>query len=311
MNIFLPESRKISIFADQKSIFMEKNARPTVALIYDFDGTLSPRNMQEYSFMDALGIKNPDEFWSKSQKLSEETDTSGVLCYMKLMIDESRKSKIPFRREDFIEYGRTIELFDGVKEWFAKINGYGKKLGLDVKHYINSSGLKEMIEGTAIAGEFERIYACTFIYDANGVAEWPGVAVDYTNKTQFIFKINKGIPEVSDNRKINRFVKEEDRPVPFKRMIYFGDGETDIPCMRMVKQNGGISIAVHKPDNTEKRKIAEKLILDNRVNFVCPADYTENSDIYNVVTTVLEKIKRDYDFDLLQKRHRESAEKSL
>lgn len=284
---------------------------PTVALIYDFDGTLSPRNMQEYSFMDALGIKNPDEFWNKSHELSKETDTSGILCYMKLMIDEARRKKIPFKRESFLEYGKTIELFKGVKEWFGLINGYGKGLGLDIRHYINSSGLKEMIEGTPIAGEFERIYACTFIYDSNGMAEWPGVAVDYTNKTQFIFKINKGIPEVSDNRKINEFVKEDDRPVPFKRMIYFGDGETDIPCMKMVKQNGGISIAVYRPGNAEKKKTAGKLIRDNRVNFVCPADYRKGKDIYNVVTTVLEKIKRDYDFDLLQKRHRESAEKSL
>lgn len=116
---------------------------------------------------------------------------------------------------------------------------------------------------------------------------------------------------MSDNRKINEFVKEDDRPVPFKRMIYFGDGETDIPCMKMVKQNGGISIAVYRPRNHEKKRLAGKLIRDNRVNFVCPADYRKGKDIYNVVTTVLEKIKRDYDFDLLLKKHRGNAEKTL
>lgn len=289
---------------------MRKSINPTVALIYDFDGTLSPRNMQEYSFMDALGIKNPWDFWEKSVNLSKETDTSGVLCYMKVMIDESKRKNIPFKRENFQEYGRTVELFDGVKEWFQLINEYGRKLGVDVKHYINSSGLKEMIEGTPIAKEFEQIYACTFIYDESGAAVWPGVAIDYTNKTQFLFKINKGISEVSDNKKINELVDEDDRPVPFKRMIYFGDGATDIPCMRMVKQYGGYSIAVYKPKDSAKKKAAEKLICDDRVNFVCPADYTKDKSIYKVVTTILEKIKHDYDFDMLKRSHKESAKKN-
>lgn len=285
------------------------NTKPTVALIYDFDGTLSPQNMQEYEFMKAIGIKDPKKFWEKAAKLSEETDTSGILCYMKIMIDESRGSDQPFTKKRFEEYGKSVKLYKGVEEWFKIINEYGKRIGLDIKHYINSSGLKEMIEGTSIAKEFERIYACTFIYDANDVACWPGVAVDYTNKTQFIFKINKGIAEVSDNKRINEYTKEEDRPVPFKRMIYFGDGETDIPCMKMVKQNGGYSIAVYKP-NSNKKGTAEKLIREDRVNFVCPADYSEGKEVYSVVTTILEKIKRDYDFDLLQKRHQELAEKS-
>ncbi len=286
---------------------MSKTARPIVALIYDFDGTLSPLNMQEYGFMKELGIKNPKNFWEKSSMLSKETDTSGILCYMKTMIDASRTKEKPFTRKQFQEYGATVKLFNGVKEWFGLINEYGKNLDLNIKHYINSSGLKEMIEGTSIANEFEKIYACTFIYDQNGAAAWPGVAVDFTTKTQFIFRINKGIPDVSDNKKINEYVKEEDRPVPFKRMIYFGDGETDIPCMKMVKQNGGYSIAVYQQRNSKKKTTANKLILDNRVNFVCPADYTEGKNIYNVVTTILKKIKYDFDFEQLQKRHKDSA----
>lgn len=278
---------------------MSKTSNPTVALIYDFDGTLSPQNMQEYGFMQELGIKNPQEFWDKSTSLSKTTDTSGILCYMKTMIDESRAKGKSFTKEKFREYGKSVELFNGVKEWFKLINDFGHEQGLNIKHYINSSGLKEMIEGTPIADEFEKIYACTFIYDANGAACWPGVAIDYTNKTQFIFKINKGISEVSDNKKINEYVAEEDRPVPFKRMIYFGDGETDIPCMKMVKSNGGYSIAVYKPRDSKKKEMAGKLILDNRVNFVCPGDYTEGSQMYDVVTTILKKIKYDYDFELL------------
>ncbi|MCR4790351.1 MAG: haloacid dehalogenase-like hydrolase [Treponemataceae bacterium] len=281
-------------------------SKPKVALIYDFDGTLSPRNMQEFSFIEALGM-NAQEFWSKAEKLSKEQDASGILCYMQLMLKEARHSQIPVKRESFENFGKKIEFFPGVLEWFDLVNEYGRKIGLDIRHYINSSGLKEMIEGTAIAKKFEKIYACSFLYDENGVAEWPAVAVDYTTKTQFIFKINKGIEEVNDNKKINEYVAQEERPVPFKRMIYFGDGETDIPCMKLVKQSGGHSIAVFRKGDAEKQKRAEKLILDDRVNFVCPADYRQGHEIFEVIKTVLDKIKSDYDFDVLLKKHQTSA----
>ena len=231
--------------------------QPTVALIYDFDGTLAPGNMQEYSFIEELKM-TPKEFWDKSTELSKKQDASGILCYMKLMLDEAKHAGISIKRESFVQFGEKVELFNGVKEWFSLINKAGKEIGLNIEHYINSSGLKEMIEGTPIAKEFKKIYACSFIYDNDGIATWPAIAVDYTAKTQFIFKINKGIKEVSDNKKINEYVPEENRPIPFKRMIYFGDGETDIPCMKMVKANGGYSIAVYKPKDKVKRKIAEK-----------------------------------------------------
>lgn len=282
--------------------------KPTVALIYDFDGTLSPGNMQEYSFIEELNM-TPAQFWGKSTQLSKEQDASGILCYMKLMLEEAKHAGISVKRDSFVKFGEQVELFKGVQEWFSLINKAGKDIGLSIEHYINSSGLKEMIKGTPIAKEFKNIYACSFIYDKDRVATWPAVAVDYTTKTQFIFKINKGIKEVSDNKKINEYVPEEERPIPFKRMIYFGDGETDIPCMKMVKANGGYSIAVYKPNDSSKKRTAEKLILDDRVNFVCPADYRENQDIYKVVTTILEKMKRDYDFDCLKKKHLEAAKK--
>jgi len=282
--------------------------KPKIALIYDFDGTLSPRNMQEFSFIDALGM-DTSTFWEKSDKLSKEQDASSILCYMKLMLEEAKHAGISIKKESFENFGKGVELFKGVKEWFSMINEYGKSIGLDIKHYINSSGLKEMIEGTSIAKEFEKIYACSFLYDVNGVAEWPAIAVDYTTKTQFIFKINKGIEEVSDSKRINEYVPENERPIPFKHMIYFGDGETDIPCMKMVKSNGGYSIAVYKPKDTQKQSRAEKLILDNRVNFVCPADYREDKEIHKVVKTILEKMKSDYDFENLLQKHLEKANK--
>ena len=287
---------------------MENNNKPIVALIYDFDGTLSPGNMQEFSFIKALGMSARD-FWEKSDKLSTENDASNILCYMKTMLNEAKYRNISISRTSFTKFGREIELFEGVKDWFKLINEYGKSKGLEIKHYINSSGLKEMIEGTSIAKEFEQIFACSFLYNSDGIAEWPGVAIDYTTKTQFIFKINKGIKKISDSVEINKFVPENERPVPFKRMIYFGDGETDIPCMKLVKQNGGYSVAVYKPDDEKKQRKAEQLILDERVNFVSPANYRLNGEVYSIVTVILDKIKSDYDFDNLLLKHRRDAEK--
>ncbi len=194
--------------------------KPTVALIYDFDGTLSPGNMQEFGFIQAIG-KDNDEFWRKNKELSQENDANGILCYMYLMMQAAKINGISLKRESFKKFGADVELFEGVTEWFSLINKYGTEIGLDIKHYINSSGLKEMIEGTPIAKEFENIYACSFLYDVDGVAYWPAVAVDYTAKTQFLFKINKGIKEVSDNQKINEYVPEEERPIPFENMIYW------------------------------------------------------------------------------------------
>ena len=221
--------------------------RPIVALIYDFDGTLSPGNMQEFGFIQAIG-KKPQEFWQESDEIALGQDASNILSYMKLMFDEARKAGIKLRREDFKKFGESVELFNGVKEWFSLINEYGKSKGVKIEHYINSSGLAEMIEGTAIAHEFKRIFACSFIYNMEGEAEWPGVAVDYTAKTQFIFKINKGILSVRDNKKVNESQEEVNKRIPFPHMIYFGDGETDVPCMKIVKMFGGNSIAVYNPD---------------------------------------------------------------
>ena len=186
--------------------------------------------------------------------------------------------------------------------WFDQINSYGKGIGLNVKHYINSSGLKEMIEGTPIAKKFESIYACSFLYDVDGVAYWPAVAVDYTTKTQFLFKINKGIREISDNRRINEYVPREERPMPFERMIYFGDGETDVPCMSVVKDQGGHSIAVY--GQPRKKATALRLIKENRVNFACKADYSEEGEIYATVCRILDKIRADYDFEQLLRTNR-------
>lgn len=271
---------------------------PIVALIYDFDGTLSPGNMQEFGFIQAIG-KSPKEFWTESDNIALGQDASNILSYMKLMFDEARKADIKLRREDFRSFGASVELFKGVKEWFSLINAYGKERGVKVEHYINSSGLAEMIEGTEIGKEFKRIFACSFIYNEAGEAEWPGVAVDYTAKTQFLFKINKGILSIRDNKKVNESQAEDNKRIPFPHMIYMGDGETDVPCMKIVKMFGGHSIAVYDPSNKKKTNVAKKLLRQQRVNFITPTDYTKESRTYKIVCSIIDKIKIDFELAAL------------
>ena len=271
---------------------------PIVALIYDFDGTLSPGNMQEFGFIQAIG-KKPQEFWQESDEIALGQDASNILSYMKLMFDEAKKAGIKLRREDFKSFGASVELFPGVEDWFRLINEYGKSKGVKIEHYINSSGLAEMIEGTSIAKEFKRIFSCSFLYNKEGEAEWPGVAVDYTAKTQFLFKINKGILSIRDNKKVNESQAEDNKRIPFPHMIYFGDGETDVPCMKIVKMFGGNSIAVYNPEIKKKVNVARKLLRQERVNFITPANYTKESRTYEVVCSIIDKIKADFDLTKL------------
>ena len=271
----------------------------TIALIYDFDGTLAAGNMQEYDFIPAVGKSN-FEFWDEANHLAEEQDADQILTYMALMIRSAQAKGLSLRREAFQESGKRVVLFPGVLEWFDRINKYGEERGVRVLHYINSSGMKEIIEGTPIADKFRKIYACSFLYNVDGIAYWPGVAVNYTNKTQFIFKINKGVESVYDTKQVNQYMEEKERPVPFSRMIYVGDGTTDIPCMRLVTNFGGHSIAVYNPKDEAKRGEMNTLIRDNRVNHVCPADYSEGSEMDIVVKTIIDKCDVDYKLSLLE-----------
>lgn len=273
--------------------------KPIVALIYDFDGTLSPGNMQEFGFIQAVG-KTPKEFWTMSDGLAAGQDASNVLSYMKMMFDEARKNGITLRRSDFRRFGQHIQLYDGVKGWFKAVNEYGAAHGVQIEHYINSSGLKEIIEGSPIASEFKHIFACTYIYNEAGEAVWPGISVDYTAKTQFIFKISKGIFSAHDNKKVNESVAEDKKRIPYPQMIYFGDGETDIPSMKIVTMFGGHSIAVYDPSNEKKKAFAEKLKKQKRVSFTAPADYRTNSRTFKVVCAIIDKIKADYELKQLE-----------
>lgn len=266
--------------------------KPIVALIYDFDGTLSPGNMQEFGFIQAIG-STPEEFWQGSNRLAKGQDASDILAYMKLMFDEAKAHGIRLRRSSFKEFGKQVELFEGVREWFGLVNRYGALKGVKVEHYINSSGLKEIIEGTPIADEFKHIFACTYLYDANGEAEWPGIAVDFTAKTQFLFKIQKGIFSSRDSKKVNESISDDKKRIPFTNMIYFGDGETDIPSMKIVTMFGGNCIAVYDPRENGRRNVAVKMQKQGRVSFVAPACYTRGSKVYRIVCSIIDKIKAD------------------
>ena len=274
--------------------------KPIVALIYDYDGTLSPGNMQEFGFIQAVG-KTAEEFWRMSDSIAIGQDASNVLAYMKLMFDEAKRNGIKLRREDFKRFGQNIQLFDGVREWFRLVNRYGEEHGVKIEHYINSSGLKEIIEGSPIAHEFTHVFAGTFLYDANGEAEWPGISVDYTTKTQFLFKISKGIFSSRDNKQVNESIADDKKRIPFTHMIYFGDGDTDVPCMKIVGMFGGHSIAVYDPQNERKKATAAKLKRQGRVAFAVPAVYTPDAPAYRVVTAIIDKIKADWVLSRLSK----------
>ncbi len=260
--------------------------KPIIALMYDFDKTLCTTDMQAYTFIPNLGM-SANEFWAKASDLAEKHKMDRILAYMYLMLDEAHIHRKPIRRSDFVALGKDLELYPGVAEWFSRINRFGKEQGVTIKHYIISSGLREIIEGSSIYKEFDDVFAGEFLYDENGVACWPKNVVNYTTKTQFLFRINKGVLEISNDDDLNRFTPEEDRPVPFRNMIYIGDGLTDVPCMKLVKVNGGCSIAVYQKGKQAKVK---DLILDQRVNFIEPADYSEGSQLDQITKDIIVKM---------------------
>ena len=271
-----------------------------VAFIYDFDGTLVPGNMQEYSFIPDIGMTR-EAFWAEVKKIEKANQADNILAYMYFMLDRAKNAHKPVRKADIISSGQGITCFTGVEGWFSRINDYARSKNIELEHYIVSSGIKEIIQGTKISGNFKEIFASSFIYDENGVACWPAQGVNYTSKTQFLFRINKGAFDVTDHSKINKFVLAEERYIPFTNMIYFGDGETDIPCMKLTKVNGGHSIAVFKP-NSPKKQTALKLLNDNRVDFALSADYSKDKAIDKTAKLILDKISMDYSLKVLQKK---------
>ena len=264
---------------------METQA-PIIAFLYDFDKTLCTTDMEDYAFIPSLGY-TPAEFWGRANAFGWENRMDGLLAYMYTMIQECAAQNIKLDRAFLNHCGESIQLFPGVREWFARINAFGESLGVQVEHYVISSGLREIIEGSGIAHEFREIYACEFYYNENGDACWPKLDVNFTNKTQFVYRINKGILDVSRDRELNDSMPDDSKRVPFTNMIYMGDGLSDVPCMKMMRAYGGQAIAVYQANN---RQGVEKLLADGRVDFIFPADYREGMELDRTVRDILRKM---------------------
>lgn len=261
---------------------------PTVAICYDFDSTLSPKEMHEYGYFKAIDAV-ADDFWEQSNVFSQKTNSDRILINMFRLIDEAKKKGITITREKLEEFGRDVELFPGVETWFDRIDEFGKKLGVNVEHYIVSSGIKEMIMGTKIAKYFKKVYACTYLYDEEGKAMWPAISVNYTNKTQFLFRINKGVLDEFDDT-INEIMDQDSRSVPFENMIYIGDSLTDIPCMRLVMNKGGKALGVFNPKDGNNKKVKE-LLDNNKINYIAPANYSAGEMLEVIVKEIIRGIK--------------------
>lgn len=268
---------------------LPKPNKPVVAICYDFDKTLSPDNMQAQGYLQAIHYENQVEFWRETNELACENEMDSNLAWMYLMLKGARGKEI-FRRDMLAKYGASVELYEGVADWFDRICRYGEDRGIIVEHYIISSGLKEMIEGTSIGGKFTKIYASSFYYDSDYVAIWPAQVVNYTNKTQFLFRISKGVLDVNDDAVNDYFAPEEIR-VPFKNMVYIGDSETDIPCMKLVHSYGGHSIGVYNPVTKDKRRVL-KLMEENRIGHYAPADYTEGSEMDLLIKSIVDDVRQ-------------------
>ena len=261
-------------------------AKTTIGILYDFDKTLCTTDMQEYSFIKNLGVTSSD-FWGEAAGITDEHEVEKILAYMFVMIKKCKEKGIKLTKEYLKSCGENVVLYKGVQTWFDRINKFGEEMGVNIEHYIISSGTYEIIEGTPIAKYFKRIYACKYMYDENGEALWPALAINYTLKTQYIYRISKGILDVTDDYNLNRLQDESLRRIAYRNMIYIGDGMTDIPCMKMVKSKGGKSIALYPSGKSEHVK---PLVEDDRINYVCVADYSPRSSLEKIVKLMIENM---------------------
>ncbi len=262
-------------------------AKMTIGIMYDFDKTLCTTDMQNYSFIKNLGME-PGEFWKLASLNTKKNSMDKILSYMFVMVQECKKKGIKLTEEYLKSLGKDIVYFKGVQTWFERINQFGESLGVNIEHYIISSGTKEIIDGSSIAKYFKKIYACKFVYDKDTKeAIWPSMAINYTQKTQYIFRISKGALDEVDEEKLNMEIKDEARAIQYRNMIYIGDGLTDIPCMQLLKDKGGKAIALYQTQYIDK---VLPLVDDGRVNYVCAADYSSNSNLEKIVKLMIENM---------------------
>lgn len=273
--------------AKEKEIEAIKSRKPRMAICYDFDKTLSPDDMQTFTLIPSFEI-DAASFWEESNKLAKENLMETNLAWMYQLLHYSKFKRKSIRKEYFREIGKDVALYKGVEDWFDRMDKYAEKQGIILEHYIISSGLKEIIEGSRIADKFKRIYASSYYYTPDGVAEWPAQAVNYTNKTQFIFRIAKGIFDEYDDR-VNDSMPENKLYIPYENIVYIGDSATDIPCMRLVKSKGGYSIGVFDPEKDIRQKVYQ-LFNDGRINYFAPADYSSRSELTKYVKQIIDTV---------------------
>ncbi len=259
--------------------------KPILAIMYDFDKTLSTTDMQNYAFIPALGL-TPDEFWGKTGEFSARSGCERILSYMYMMIEEAKEKGINLTRDFLKSCGKNIEYYPGVRTWFKRINEYGLEHGICVEHYLVSSGTIEIVEGCDIYPEFTQAYGCEYYYDSEGHPVWPKLAINYTQKTQFFFRIAKGAISTTDDKTVNE--KTSVLRVPYRNIVYMGDGMTDIACMTLVKKNGGRSIALYSNESDEAK--VKQIFDDGRVSFYCKANYLKNSKLESYLKLIIDSI---------------------
>ena len=257
--------------------------QPIVAILYDFDKTLCTTDMQNYAFIPSLNM-TPSEFWAEANHFGKTNHMDGILAYMYSMIQLSAKQGKPLTRESLVDKGRSITLFEGVEDWFARMNAYAQSQGVVLEHYVLSSGLCEIIEGSCIYPHFKKVFASEFYYDQTGAPIWPKLAVNFTAKTQFVYRINKGVLDVSNDKDLNDSMPDESKRIPFTNMIYVGDGLSDVPCMKMMRSYGGQAIAVYQEAS---RQGVEDLLTKGRVDYIFPADYRQGTAFEQTVEQII------------------------
>jgi len=276
-------------------------------MVYDFDGTLSPQSMQNYTVLPKIGTK-PSDFWRLVEQEAKATRSDKMLVYMRLILEKAEEKKVRITKEDFKTLASKIKFFPGVEDWFERMNGFVKSEGeqkILIKHYLISGGNKEILDGVKMARHFENIYASEYHFNHNGVAVFPKILVTDTTKTQFLFRINKGREDVAET--INDHMPEAQRPIPFSNMIYIGDGLTDVPCMALTKKSGGHTIAVYQKGSSKGLGVCKTLLHANRADFIAPADYRKGSDLSRRVQILLRSIITQIQFQRevfeCQRRH--------
>jgi len=266
----------------------ERFKRNTIAIVYDFDGTLTQQPMQEYTVLPQIKI-NPDKFWNKVKAEKMSTKGEEIVTYMRLMLELADQNKFSINKESLGSLAHKIKFYPGVTTYFNRINHYVRKKTkgkIHLKHYIISAGLKEILQKVKIEKHFSNIFASEYYYDHHGVAKFPLIIVNDTLKTQFLFRINKGKEGHAEN--INEHMPLSARPIPFPNILYIGDGLTDVPCMTVTTKQGGYAIAVYKPGSKKGLATCKKLLGAGRVELIAKANYRNKSDLDFAIKSILD-----------------------